>query len=244
VKPPRTSSGAPAFTDLVCPRSSIETTEAVLFDNDGVLVDTETLFFETTRSAFRGLGLDLTPETWGPRYLAEGKSSHEILVSLGADPKGIDAVLAQRNHQYRRNLQQPPPLRPQVRETLGRLRGSVKLAIVTGCSRELLELAHAGSNLLGCFDAIITSDDCSEAKPHPEPYLTAIRKLGVDAGHSIAVEDSPRGLASASAAGIPCVVVPTELTCMLGFPGALAIEKDLSGLMRHIQLGAANIAPR
>ena len=218
----------------------LQTTEAVLLDNDGVLVDTETLFFETTRSAFLRLGLDLTPEIWGPQYLAEGKSSRQIALSLGADPKGTDTVLEERNRQYRRILQQPPPVRPRVQETLAKLRGAVKLAIVTGCGRDLLELAHAASGLLGFFDAIITSDDCSDTKPHPEPYLTAVRTLGVRAEHCIAVEDSPRGLASARAAGIPCVVVPTDLTRMLAFPGALAIEQDLSGILRHVQLGTVN----
>ncbi len=211
-------------------------TEAVLFDNDGVLLDTETLFFETTRSAFRQLGLHLAPEIWGLKYLAEGKSSREIAVSLGADPNRIDGVLVERNRQFRLVLQQPPPLRPRVRETLAKLRGCAKLAIVTGCGREQLDLAHAGSNLLGFFDLILTSDDCSEAKPNPEPYLAAVRTLGVPAEHCIAIEDSPRGLASARAAGIRCVVVPTELTRRLVFAGALAIEQDLSGVMRHIQL--------
>jgi HAD superfamily hydrolase (TIGR01509 family) len=220
--------------------SFVQPTEAVLFDNDGVLVDTETLFFETTRSAFGRLGLDLTPEIWGLQYLAESKSSRDIAVFLGADPNGIDKVLEERNRQYRLILQQPPLLRPKVRETLAKLRGAVKLAIVTGCSREQLWLAHAASRLLGLFDVIITSDDCSDGKPHPEPYLAAIRMLGVCAEHSIAVEDSPRGLASARAAGIPCVVVPTELTRMLALPGALAIEQDLSGIMRHIQLGKSD----
>ena len=163
-------------------------------------------------------------------------SSREIAASLGADPKAIEGVLAERNRQFRRVLQQPPPLRPQVRETLAKLRGCAKLAIVTGCSREQLDLAHAASNLLGLFDLIVTSDDCSEAKPHPEPYLAAVKTLGVRAEHCLAIEDSPRGLASARAAGIRCVVVPTELTRRLVFAGALAVEQDLSGVMRYIQL--------
>ena len=57
--------------------------EVVLWDNDGVLVDTETLFYETTRVAFARLGLDLTKEIWGRQYLGEGKSSREIAALLG-----------------------------------------------------------------------------------------------------------------------------------------------------------------
>jgi HAD superfamily hydrolase (TIGR01509 family) len=218
----------------------VETTEAVLFDNDGVLVDTEVLFFEATRSAFRQLGLDLTAEVWGASYLAEAKRSRDVALALGADPSAIDGVLEERNLQYWRVLQQPPPLRPQVRETLAKLRGSTRMAIVTGCGRDQLARAHAASSLLGFFDVIITSDDCSNGKPHPEPYLAATRALGVLPERCIAVEDSPRGLASAREAGVPCVVVPTELTRMLPFQGALAVECDLSGVMRHIKRGPPN----
>ncbi len=214
----------------------MEPVEAVLFDNDGVLVDTEKLFFQTTRRAFRALGVDLTPEIWGPRYFAEAASSRDIAVSLGADPKAADGALQERNRQYRLVLQQPPPLRPHVRETLSQLHGLVKLAIVTGCGRDQLTLAHATSELLPFFDAIITSDDCSQGKPHPEPYLAALSALGVSAERCIAIEDSPRGVAAATAAGVRCIAVPTELTCMLPFPGALAIEPDLAAALRHIQL--------
>ena len=214
----------------------LQTTEAVLFDNDGVLVDTETLFYETSRSAFKQLGLDLTRKTWAQLYLGEGKNSKEIASSLGADPARIGPVLEERNRQYLRVLEKPPPLLTKVRETLASLRGRVKMAIVTGCGRHQLDLVHATSHILGFFDVIVTSDTCSCAKPHPEPYLNAIRVLGVQAERCIAVEDSPRGLASARAAGVPCVVVPTELTSILDFPGALAIEQDLEGALRHIRL--------
>src|SRR5262249_32092313 len=97
-----------------------------------------------------------------------------------------------------------------------------------------LDLVHTGNELLNLFDLIVTSDDCASAKPHPEPYLTALRALRLNPRRCLAVEDSPRGLASARAAGVPCIVVPTELTAMLEFPDALAIKPDLSGLLKHI----------
>src|ERR1039457_6283901 len=100
--------------------------EAVLWDNDGVLVDTETLFFETTRGAFARLGLDLTKEIWGRLYLSEGKSSREIATLRGADADRTSAIMDERNQQYRQILHQPPPLRPQVCETLSELAGRVR----------------------------------------------------------------------------------------------------------------------
>jgi len=208
--------------------------QAVLFDNDGVLVDTETLFFETTRRAFAELGLNLDRETWARRYLTEGSSSKEIALSLGADAGRVTQVIEQRNQQYWSVLKNPPPLRPYVQETLAALHGRFQLAIVTGCGREQLNLVHNGNAVLAMFNLIVTSDDCSSSKPHPEPYLAALLALRVEPTQCIAIEDSPRGLASARAAGIPCIVVPTELTAMLEFPGALAIEQDISRVLNHI----------
>jgi HAD superfamily hydrolase (TIGR01509 family) len=209
--------------------------EVVLWDNDGVLVDTETLFFETTRAAFARLGLDLTKEIWGRLYLSDGKSSREIAAILGAEADRTAVILDERNQQYRQILRQPPPLRPQVRETLSELAGRVRMALVTGSHRDQLQLMLGASGLLGFFEAIVTGDDCSHPKPDPEPYLTALKLLGVSASRCIAVEDSPRGLASARAAGVACIVVPTELTRTLDFVGALAVEEDASAILRHLR---------
>src|SRR5690242_19978970 len=86
--------------------------QVVLWDNDGVLVDTESLFFEVTRAAFALLGLALTKEIWSTRYLADGKPSREIALALGADPASIDPVLSARNKEYRQLLSRPPIIRP------------------------------------------------------------------------------------------------------------------------------------
>ena len=207
--------------------------EAVLWDNDGVLVDTEILFFEITRKAFARLGLELTPEIWGRHYLGEGKTSREVAAVLGADGNEVAEVLEERNQEYLRSLRQTPPLRPKVRETLSRLSGRVRMAVVTGCHRDQLQLMHRSSGLLGLFDAVVTGDECSNPKPHPDLYLAGLKALGAVAERCLAVEDSGRGLAAARAAGIPCIVVPTELTRTLDFAGALAVEPDVSAVLRY-----------
>lgn len=209
--------------------------EAVLWDNDGVLLDTEILFFETTRAAFARFGLQLAKETWGKDYLGEGRTSREIAASLGADSDSIERLVDERNQEYRQVLGQAPPVRPQVRETISLLFGRVRMAIVTGSHRSQLQLMHRQSGLLDYFEAIVTGDECSYPKPHPELYLAGLKALGVRAERCIAVEDSPRGLVAARAAGVACMVVPTELTRSLDFAGALSVEPDVSGVLRHMQ---------
>jgi len=93
---------------------------------------------------------------------------------------------------------------------------------------------HRHSGLEGYFDEVVTRDDVEETKPRPDPYLAAMRKLGLKPGECLAVEDSERGLDSAHAAGIRCVVVPNPLTRMQRFEKAHAVEDDVSGVMKHL----------
>jgi HAD superfamily hydrolase (TIGR01509 family) len=209
--------------------------EAVMWDNDGVLVDTETLFFETTRVAFSRLGLDLSREIWTSRYLSQGQSSREIALAMGADPDRVGQLLEERNQEYREVLTRPPTIRPHVRETLVALANDVHLALVTSSPGDQLELIHRTTDLLGFFQAIVTGDDVAVSKPHPEPYLRALTLLNLRAEECIAIEDSPRGLASAKAAGIACLIVPTELTRSLEFPGALAVEEDVARVLAYVR---------
>lgn len=219
------------------PISEMDMIRDVLWDNDGVLVDSEAVFFDITRSAFARLGLDLTKEIWGAQYLGEGRSTREIAESLGANPADIDPAVDKRNERYLIALRQPPAIRPRVPETLAALSGRVRMGLVTGCHRRQLHLMHDSSGLLDFFDAIITGDDCADPKPNPAPYLAALKALDLSAKDCLAVEDSSRGLVSATTAGIACVIVPTDLTQVQDFSDALAVECDVSGILKYIVPG-------
>jgi HAD superfamily hydrolase (TIGR01509 family) len=209
--------------------------KAVLWDNDGILVDSEFAFYEVTRNAFADLGLELTKDVWGLRYLGEGTSSREIARDMGGDPAEFNRILNDRNARYRELLRkESPPVRSRVRETLSRLSGRVKLGIVTGSHRDQFYHMHQSSGLPNLFDVIITGDDCKESKPDPGLYLAALEALDLEAGECIAVEDTRRGLLAALNAGVACVVVPTELTRMQDFTGALAVEDEISAVLKYI----------
>ena len=103
------------------------------------------------------------------------------------------------------------PWRPGARELLaGCVAEGVPCALVT-MSWESLASAVVMNLPLGSFTAVITGDVVSHGKPHPEPYLAAARLLGVELGDCIAIEDSPPGVASAVAAGIPTIAVPHQV---------------------------------
>lgn len=207
---------------------------AILFDSDGVLVDTERVFFEETRAAFAAAGARVTPSQWARWYLAEAKRSAEVAALCGLQPGVIDSVIRRRDETFARRLAEGVPVLFGVRETLAALAGRVRLAVVTGASRGHFDRAHARTGLASLFEVVVTADDCAEVKPSPQAYLAALERLRLGAHECLAVEDSPRGAKAAHAAGIACAIVPTPLTDLALCPTecrVLGEIRDLAGLV-------------
>ncbi len=209
--------------------------KAVLFDNDGVLIDSESVFFTLTREALATAGVALHPSYWARHYLGNGLKSMEVAEALGLSPSIADEVIQLRNRRFMARLQEGFIPLAGVAETLSALRPLVRMALVTGSPRDKLLLAHQETELLPLFDCVITSDDYPHSKPHPAPYRTAMDRLGIEAGECLAVEDSPRGLNAAHAAGIRCLLIPTPLTDMEMCRHADWVEQDISGVLRIVQ---------
>lgn len=186
--------------------------KAVFFDSDGVLVDTERIFFECTREALAEAGVVLPPGLWARLYLAEGRESAAVAGRLGLPAERVRTALDRRNELFAARLREGVPTMPGAREAVAALRTRVRLAVVTGASRDHLVLAHRDSGLLPGFEFTVTQDDFDRPKPHPDSYLAALARGGLESGECLAVEDSPRGAVAAVAAGIRCLVVPTALT--------------------------------
>jgi HAD superfamily hydrolase (TIGR01509 family) len=214
--------------------------EAVLFDNDGVLVDTEYAFFEVTRNVFAGAGAALTIPYWSRAYLGEGKTSREIANDLGIPRGQIETIIEQRNRIWRERMEAGVPLRHGVRRTLEALYGRVRMAVVTGSPRDQYELVHRSTGLSSFFETVLTEDDFERSKPHPDAYIAALRRLGLPARLCVAVEDSPRGIAAAHAAGLCCILVPTVLTDREMCSQADWIIPDIGGV-EHIVLKEKNM---
>jgi HAD superfamily hydrolase (TIGR01509 family) len=193
---------------------------AVFWDNDGVLVDTEKLYFQATRELLLRTGVTLTEALFRQISLVEGRSAFDLAKAKGVSQEEIERHHAERNRRYTELLTGGVSVIDGVVEILGALRGKVSQAIVTSSRREHFDAIHAGTGLLAWFDFVLTREDYVLSKPNPEPYLTALKKSGFKADECLVVEDSPRGLASALAAGIRCLVIPNDLTRGAPFAGA------------------------
>jgi len=186
--------------------------KAVLWDNDGVLVDTEVLYFRATKQAFQTAGVALTEEMYHRFFLKESSGSLLLAEAYGI-PQPVAAKLRQeRDRIYARMLQTESLPRSGVEQVLATLKKRVIMGIVTSSHADHFKLIHDRTGFSRFFDFVITGDDVAETKPSPEPYLMAVEKAGCALQECVAIEDSERGLLSAKAAGIECWVIPTELS--------------------------------
>ncbi|KIH77006.1 haloacid dehalogenase superfamily, subfamily IA, variant 3 with third motif having DD or ED [Geoalkalibacter ferrihydriticus] len=201
--------------------------KAIFWDNDGVLVDTEPLYFQATREVLAETGVALSREAFIRISLQQGRSAFDLARDQGATPRELEDMRRQRNERYSALLAHAPPALPWVKETLHALHGRCRMAIVTSSLREHFDIIHRNTGILGYFDFILTREDYQHTKPHPEPYLTALKRSGIAPAHCLVVEDTQRGLQSSVDAGLACAVIPNGLTGDSDFSRACHVLGDI-----------------
>jgi HAD superfamily hydrolase (TIGR01509 family) len=189
---------------------------AVVFDLDGVLVDSEGLWGHAEQRVVRELGYRWDPQIQslllgrGPDDAARRLAEHLEAAGPGPDVTEVARrLLLAAADEFRRSMAP----RAGARELVEDLHGRLPLAVATNSRRVLVDLALEGAGLAGVFTAVVCADDVPAPKPDPAPYLLACRLLGVTAQRSVCIEDSPVGVASAKAAGlwvIGCASLPGQ----------------------------------
>jgi HAD superfamily hydrolase (TIGR01509 family) len=214
--------------------SGIPNYGAILWDNDGVLVDTERWYFQATREVLAEVGVDLTVELYFEYFLSRSGGAWHLASARGLNEADIVAIRGARNERYLRMLEQELITIEGVRETLAELRPHFVMGIVTSSRRVHFETIHRRTGLLEFFDFVLTLEDYARSKPAPDPYLEAIARSGLPASRCLAIEDAPRGLSAARGAELDCWVIPTEFTRRATFSGATKVLNritDVSSLL-------------
>lgn len=192
----------------------------ILWDHDGVLVDTEHLYYEATRRVLARVGVDLTLAQYRQHLLIESRGAWHLAEARGVSAAEVARLQAERNALYRDMLCERDVLVPGALELLQRLKPHYRMAVVTSCKRAHFDAIHRASGLRDLVEFVLVREDYGESKPHPEPYLTAVKRFDAAKADCLVVEDSPRGLAAARAAGLSCWIVASEMTRGLSFVGA------------------------
>jgi HAD superfamily hydrolase (TIGR01509 family) len=205
--------------------------KAIFWDNDGVLVETEHLYFQATQHVLASVGIHLTREQYIELFLVQGRGAWHLAEERGIAPGAIDRLRDERNALYSNLLVQATRVTPGITRVLDALHGRYVMGVVTSSRKDHFDVIHRNTGLLKYFDFVLTASDFSRVKPDPEPYLRAVHRSGASPEACVAIEDSERGLESATRAGISCIVVPTALTRGGNFAGAQRILASIGEIL-------------
>jgi len=186
--------------------------QAIFFDMDGLLVNTEPLDFKGTKEVFASVHVNLTREWYTREHLGKGRSVSELLRENGITEERIAALREMRHKRYWEYLEAEVAAIHGVPETLQKLRGKLLLAIVTGSSRTSVDIVMRKTGLQDYFDFVVTYEDTERHKPDPDSYLKALSLSQKPKEKCLVLEDSGNGTQAAKAAGLTCFAIPDEMT--------------------------------
>jgi HAD superfamily hydrolase (TIGR01509 family) len=221
--------------------------EAVVFDFDGLVFDSETHEYETVLELFAEHGAELPLEVWG-RCVGREPGFFDPYAYL-AERTGAavdrEALEARRRGAFHARVAASGPI-PGVEEALRAAKAlGLRIGLASSSSREWVEPQLKRLGLWHYFECVRTREDVERAKPDPELYRSVLRCLGVEPRRAVAFEDSPNGALAAVRAGMYCVVVPNPVTATLAFgEHHLRLESlmqaELADLLARIEAGAVD----
>lgn len=181
---------------------------AVVFDMDGLLLDSEEAWHDAERDLLANHGAELTEVD---RLASVGRSVDEVIIwyaeRIGWGPERVPELRDELIRLVRERYAEIA-LMPGALELIGQLRGRARLGLASNTDRSLVDHALASTGLGEAFGVIVTAEDVERPKPAPDLYLFACECLGVRPDEAVALEDSQAGVAAAKAAGMWCVAVP------------------------------------
>lgn len=206
------------------------TIQAIIFDFDGLILDTETPEFESWKEQFEAAGTTLSLKEWADCI---GRASHffdpiKLLEEKTATKQNAEKLKKTLKKKTIQKIAQTPIL-PGVIERIHEARQmNLGLAVASSSEFEWVEFHLTQRNLKHYFESVICRDHVENAKPSPDLFLKACRTIGVAPQNALAFEDSPNGVRAAKAAGMICVAVPNRLTAQLDLSHADIVLQSLA----------------
>ncbi|BFT73625.1 HAD-IA family hydrolase [Paenibacillus sp. P36] len=210
--------------------------KAIIFDFDGLIIDTESPWYHAFKDIYQEHGVELSLELWCKNVGTTFDEFNPYVYLETSIQKPLDhGYIKQLSHEKYAVYLGEAKLLPGVLHLLeaAKSRG-LRIGLASSSTRDWVHKYLKQQGIFSYFDVIHTADDVKRVKPDPELYTLTLEKLGVAAGEALVFEDSPNGLKAAKAAGIRCVIVPNDVTRNLEF-----IAHDLRvASLDEIDLGA------
>ncbi len=182
--------------------------EAVIWDMDGVIADTGPYHLRAWQGVFKKRGVDFTEEDFRRHF---GQRNDTIIRdALGANlsAEEIKAIAEEKEESYRRQVaHRVKPLPGAIELIKSLVKGGIKVAIASSAPLENIQLVTRRLGIGDCFQAIVWGEEVTEGKPSPQGFLLAARKLGVEPGNCLVIEDAVAGVTAAKRAGMKCLAV-------------------------------------
>ncbi len=213
--------------------------KAILFDFDGVIAETDNHHVAAWQRTLCVMGWQVSDEMATRSLEVDDREFlAELFKQRGIVSDKIDEWVRRKQVLTVHMLKESPRLYPGVVDLIRKLQGRVRLAVVSGACRENIETVLDAAELAESFETIVGKEDVTSVKPAPEAYQLALRRLRLSARSSVALEDCPRGLASARAAGIRAIAVGHRRPFgdWVGDSTYISGLEPVEGLLRHLGL--------
>ena len=195
--------------------------EAVVFDFDGLLMDTESTMLASWQYEWCRHGLELDLSTFWVNHGGDVTEDRRCQLATAVGPSYDHEASDARRRAFRDELNRRLGLRPGIEAWLDEgNRVGLRLAVASSSPANWVRPLLASIKKDDCFSAIACGDDVALPKPSPEVYLLALDRLGVSAAEAVAVEDSPHGVTAARAAGLRCIAIPNPHAAADAFDAA------------------------
>ena len=204
--------------------------KAVIFDRDGVLIDSEYTNVKAAELAFGELGIWLTEDE--KKWIVGRHPSDYLIPLMEKYDFDYDKYRELQREKYHQVLESTPVFEKTIKLVKEIHRKGLSIALCTSSNRTDSVKILEDIGIKNLFTAIVTKEDYSKRKPDPEPYLITAQKLGIRPEDCLVIEDSEIGLKSASSAGMKCIIIYNEYTKGHDFSGAL----DVVGSADEIRL--------
>jgi HAD superfamily hydrolase (TIGR01509 family) len=189
---------------------------ALIFDFDGVILETEEPIYRSWKEVYEARGVDLPFERWALTVGSSNQAFHPQRHLEKQIGRPLPQEVVDRRVERRAELVLAQPLLPGVVELVEAARAAgMKVGVASSSSRDWVNGHLLRLGIRDRFDCLRSRDDVEHVKPDPDLYLAILDCLGVEAAGAIAIEDSPNGIVAAKRAGLRCVAVPNRITAGL-----------------------------